>query len=137
MQLGHPEKVPADAAVAILRQAVGAGVNHLDTAQFYGPCNDLIRTALSPYPADLVLATKVGAVHDDAAKPFPLVPAQRPAELRAQVGLAWQLAHYAGTLLIPGTANPAHLAENLAAGDLNLPDDSRTALNQLAPPAAG
>jgi pyridoxine 4-dehydrogenase len=273
MQLGHPEKVSADTAQAILRAAVGAGVNHLDTAQFYGPCNDLIRAALAPYPDDLVLVSKVGAVHDDTAKP-PLVPAQRPAELRAQVeanlaslaaerigvvnlrrvdalpgiiatgdqvvnlddqlaelialrqagkldgiglsnvsaaqlaqalpagiacvqnaysvldraaepvltlcrehgiawtpffplgssgfantpkvtdnptvqaiaadlgatpaqvGLAWQLAHYDNTLLIPGTANPAHLTENLAAGALNLPDDSRTALDHLAPPTS-
>ncbi|MGH3212516.1 MAG: aldo/keto reductase [Trebonia sp.] len=73
-----------DAALAILRQAVGAGVNHLDTAQFYGPCNDLIREALSPYDGDLVLVTKVGAVRDADARP-PLVPAQRPAELRTQV----------------------------------------------------
>ncbi|MGH3208758.1 MAG: aldo/keto reductase, partial [Trebonia sp.] len=53
-----------DAALAIVRQAVGAGVNHLDTAQFYGPCNDLIREALSPCDGDLVLVTKVGAVRD-------------------------------------------------------------------------
>ena len=46
-----------NAALAILRQAVGAGVNHLDTAQFYGACNELIRAALAPYDDDLVLAT--------------------------------------------------------------------------------
>ncbi len=74
-----------DAALAILRQAAGAGVNHLDTAQFYGACNELIRAALAPYDDDLVLVTKVGAVWDADAKPLPLVPAQRPAELRAQV----------------------------------------------------
>jgi hypothetical protein len=50
----------------------------------------------------------------------------------AQVGLAWQLAHYDRTLLIPGTANPAHLAENLAAGDVKLPEASRAALDHLA-----
>ena len=77
--------VDKDAALAILRQAVDAGVNHLDTAQFYGGCNGLIREALAPYGDDLVLVTKVGAVLDPAAKPLPLVPAQRPAELRAQV----------------------------------------------------
>jgi len=273
MHLGNHEKVSADAAVAILRAAIEAGVNHLDTAQFYGQCNDLIRTALAPYPADLVLVSKVGAVHDATAKP-PLVPAQRPAELRAQVeanlaalatdrlgvvnlrrvdappgiiatgdqvvnlddqlaelialrqegkldgiglsnvsapqltqalpagiacvqnsysvldraaepvlalcrehaiawtpffplgsagfastpkvtdnptvqaiaaalaatpaqvGLAWQLAHYDNTLLIPGTANLAHLTENLAAGALKLPEDSRTTLDHLAPPTS-
>ena len=257
------------AALAILRQAVGTGVNHLDTAQFYGPCNDLIREALEPYPDDLVLVTKVGAVLDPAAGPVPLVPAQRPAELRAQVeanlaslgaerlgvvnlrrldeppgivargeqlvdlddqlaelgalrdegkiggiglssvsadqlrralpagiacvqnlyhaldrsaepvldgcreheidwvpffplgsgfagrdkvsdhptvraiaaelnvtpaqvGLAWQLAHYNRTLLIPGTANPAHLAENLAAGDIKLSVEYLATLDHLS-----
>jgi hypothetical protein len=264
-----------DAALAILRQAAGAGVNHLDTAQFYGACNQLIREALAPYDDDLVLATKVGAVWDADAKPLPLVPAQRPDELRAQVeanlaalgterlgvvnlrrldakpgiiaeggqrvdlddqlaelnalrdagkidgiglsnvsagqlrqalpagiacvqnlysaldrtaepvldlcrehdiawvpffplgsagfastlrvtddatvaaiaaelgvtpaqvGLAWQLAHYDRTLLIPGTANPAHLAENLAAGDVKLPEASRTAIDHLAAASPG
>lgn len=263
-----------DAALAILRQAVGAGVNHLDTAQFYGACNELIRAALAPYDDALVLVTKVGAVRDAAAKPFPLVPAQRPAELRAQVeanlatlgtervgvvnlrrldappgilaegeqrvdlddqlaelsalrdegkiggiglsnvsadqlrqalpagiacvqnsysvldrtaepvldqcrehgiawvpffplgsagfaklrkvtddptvtavaaelgvtpaqvGLAWQLAHYDNTLLIPGTANPAHLAENLAVGAVKLPESSLAALDELSASAS-
>ena len=262
--------VGKDAALSILRQAAGAGVNHLDTAQFYGACNELIREALAPYDDDLVLATKVGAVRDADAKPLPLVPAQRPDELRAQVeanlaalgterlgvvnlrrldakpgiiaegeqrvdlddqlaelnalrdagkidgiglsnvsagqlrqalpagiacvqnlysaldrtaepvldlcrehdiawvpffplgsagfastprvtddptvaaiaaelgvtsaqvGLGWQLAHYDHTLLIPGTANPAHLAENLAVGDIKLPDASRAALDHLS-----
>ena len=264
-----------DAAVAILRQAAAAGVNHLDTAQFYGQCNALIRAALAPYGDDLVLATKVGAVWDEDARPLPLVPAQRPAELRAQVeanlvtlgtervgvvnlrrldaapgiiaegeqrvdlddqlaeltalrdegkigaiglsnvsaaqlgqalpaaiacvqnsysvldrtaepvlevcraegiawvpffplgsagfaglpkvtdhpvvravaaglgvtpaqaGLAWQLAHYGKTLLIPGTANPAHLAQNLAVGAIELPEAARKELDQLAPAAPG
>jgi aryl-alcohol dehydrogenase-like predicted oxidoreductase len=265
--------VGKDTALAILRQAVGAGVNHLDTAQFYGACNELIRAALAPYDDALVLVTKIGAVWDAAARPFPLVPAQRPAELRAQVeanlaslgteqvgvvnlrrvdappgiiaegeqrvnlddqlaeltalrdegkiggiglsnvsasqlrqalpagiacvqnsysvldrtaepvldrcrqhgiawipffplgsagfaklpkvtddptvtavaaelgvtpaqvGLAWQLAHYDNTLLIPGTANPAHLTENLAAGAVKLPEAALAALEQLSPPA--
>ncbi|HEX3514784.1 MAG TPA: aldo/keto reductase [Trebonia sp.] len=274
MQLAR-SAVGKDAALTILRQAAGAGVNHLDTAQFYGACNELIREALAPYDDDLVLATKVGAVRDADAKPLPLIPAQRPDELRAQVeanlaalgserlglvnlrrldakpgiiaegeqrvdlddqlaelnalrdagkiggiglsnvsaaqlrqalpagiacvqnlysaldrtaepvldlcrehdiawvpffplgsagfastprvtddptvaaiaaelgvtpaqvGLAWQLAHYDRTLLIPGTANPAHLAENLAAADIKLPEASRTAIDQLAAVSAG
>ena len=255
-----------DAAAAILRQAVEAGVNHIDTAQFYGDCNALIRDALAPYPDDLVLASKVGAVRDGGGR---LVAAQRPQELRAQVeanlatlgvdrldvvnlrrvdvgpgivaegdqvvdlddqlaelaalrdagkiggiglssvsagqldqaapagiacvqnfynvidrtaepvldrcrahgvawvpffplgsafanrarvtddptviaiaaesgvtaaqvGLAWLLSHYEGTLLIPGTSDPAHLAENIAAGAVRLPAASVTALDQLA-----
>ena len=270
MQLERPG-VGRDAALAVLRQAADAGINHLDTAQFYGECNDLIRAALSPYPDSLVLVSKVGAVRDEAARP-PLVAAQRPAELRAQVdanlaslgterlgvvnlrrldgpvgiradgeqqvelddqlaelialrdegkiggiglsyvsagqlgqalpagiacvqnaynvleraaepvldlcrehgiawapffplgsagfasfpkvtdnpavtalagglgitpaqaGLAWLLAHYDQTLLIAGTADPAHLAENIAAGDVKLPADALAALDQLSVP---
>jgi len=259
--------VDRDAAIAVLRQAVGAGVNHLDTAQFYGRCNGLIREALAPYDDELVLVSKVGADRDGRGG---LVPAQRPPELRAQVeanlaalgterlgvvnlrrvdgppgiiatgeqvvslddqlaelaalrqagkiggiglsnvsagqleqalpagiacvqnsysvldraaepvlrlcrahgiawvpffplgsagfaslpkvtdnptvraiaaelgvtpaqvGLAWPLAHYDQTLLIPGTASPAHLAENLAVGDIALPPAARTSLDRLA-----
>lgn len=52
-----------DAALAVLREAVGAGVNHIDTSDFYGPhvTNRLIREALHPYPDDFVIATKIGA----------------------------------------------------------------------------
>ena len=52
-----------DAALAVLRTAVAAGVNHIDTSDFYGPhvTNRLIREALHPYPDDLVIVTKVGA----------------------------------------------------------------------------
>ena len=264
--------VDREAALAVLRQAVGAGVNHLDTAQFYGRCNALIRDALAPYDDELVLVSKVGADRDADGR---LVPAQRPAELRAQVeanlaalqadqlgavnlrrvdappgiiargeqvvslydqlaelialrqagkiggiglsnvsagqleqalpagiacvqnsysvldraaepvlnrcrahgiawvpfcplgsagfaslpkvtdnatvrgiaaelgvtpaqvGLAWQLAHYDRTLLIPGTSSAAHLAENLAAGAITLPAAALAALDQLAVPGGG
>jgi len=52
-----------DAAVAILREAVAAGVNHIDTSDFYGPhvTNQIIRQALHPYPKGLVIVTKVSA----------------------------------------------------------------------------
>ena len=57
-----PPKDP-EAAVAVLREAVAAGVNHIDTSDFYGPhvTNQIIRQALHPYPAGLVLVTKLGA----------------------------------------------------------------------------
>jgi pyridoxine 4-dehydrogenase len=260
--------VGRDAALAILRQAVEAGVNHIDTAAFYGPANALIRDALQPYPDELVLVTKVGAArradgtfgsgqrpeqlrdqveanlatlgveqvdvvnlrrldappgliaegdqkvdlddqlaelaalreagkigaiglsnvspsqlrqalpagiacaqnsygvldrtaepvlqlcreHDIAWVPFfPLGSAfpNRPkaaddptvagiaADLgatAAQVALAWLLAHYDHTLLIPGTSDRVHLAENIAVGSLRLPAASATALDQLAGP---
>jgi len=269
MQL-ESQRTGRDAALAILRQAAGAGVNHIDTAQFYGECNALIRAALAPYPDDLVVVTKVGADWDADGR---FAPAQRPAQLRgqveanlatlgvervgvvnlrrldaqpgiiaegdqvvdldaqlselaalrdagkiggiglsnvsadqlrqalpagiacvqnsysvldraaepvlelcrehgiawvpffplgsassrrprvsedltvmaiaaelavtpAQVGLAWLLAHYEGTLLIPGTADPAHLAQNIAAGALRLPGRCIEALSQLAGPPA-
>ena len=52
-----------DGALAVLREAVARGVNHIDTADFYGPhvTNELIREALHPYPDDLVIVTKIGA----------------------------------------------------------------------------
>jgi pyridoxine 4-dehydrogenase len=80
MQLEHVE--PAD-ATRVLRRAVELGVDHVDTAHFYGNgfVNAAIRTALHPYPADLQLATKVGAENASGG----LVPAQRPSQLRAQV----------------------------------------------------
>ncbi len=52
----------------------------------------------------------------------------------AQVALAWLLAHYEHTLLIPGTSDPAHLAANIAVGSLRLPAASVAALDQLAEP---
>ncbi|WP_122847522.1 aldo/keto reductase family oxidoreductase [Pseudomonas viridiflava] len=74
-----PAKDPA-AAVAVLREAVAAGVNHIDTADFYGPhvTNQLIREALHPYAEDLVIVTKVGAVRGADAS---WNPAQSPEEL--------------------------------------------------------
>lgn len=58
---GPPRDVPE--AVAVLREAVASGVNHIDTSDFYGPhvTNQIIRQALHPYPDDLVIVTKVGA----------------------------------------------------------------------------
>jgi pyridoxine 4-dehydrogenase len=75
---------PREVAIALLRRALELGVNHIDTAQFYGNgvANELIHEALTPYPAQLVLVSKVGAA------PGPdggLVPAQRPEQLRAAV----------------------------------------------------
>jgi aryl-alcohol dehydrogenase-like predicted oxidoreductase len=73
-----------DAAIAVLRRAVELGVDHIDTAQYYGPdvSNALIREALHPYAEDLVLVSKVGAVRDEKGG---WVPAQSPADLRAGV----------------------------------------------------
>ena len=75
---------PREVALSVLRRAVELGVNHIDTAQFYGDgaANELIRAALAPYPDDLVLVSKVGAAWGSHGG---LVPAQRPEELRAAV----------------------------------------------------
>jgi pyridoxine 4-dehydrogenase len=58
---GPPQDV--EGAIGVLQEAVARGVNHIDTADFYGPevTNQIIRKALSPYPADLVIVTKVAA----------------------------------------------------------------------------
>ena len=66
-----------DQALAVLRRAIELGVNHIDTAQFYGPnvSNELIREALHPYPADLALVSKVGGKRDDTGA---WLPAKNP-----------------------------------------------------------
>lgn len=267
MQLSGRDR---DAAIAVLRRAVDAGVNHIDTAHFYGPgeANALIREALHPYPDDLVLVSKVGAEHAPETE-IGLALAQRPEQLRAgveanlaqlgveqipvvnlrrtdappgvvaegdqlvdlddqlaelaalreegkigaiglsavspdkleqalpvgvacvqnahsvldrraepvleicrehdipwvpffplgsafpgtpkvadhpvvvgiaaalgvtpaQVGLAWELEHYDNTLLIPGTADPAHLEDNIAVGDVRLSAEAKSELDALA-----
>lgn len=263
MQLAGPGVFgpPKDHAVAlaVLREAVARGVNHIDTSDFYGPhiTNRLIREALAPYPDDLVIATKIGArrgedgswlladspeeltqaVHDnlrhlgldvldvvnlrvmfDAHGPaegsieapltalaelrrrglvrhiglsnvtpaqiaegrrvceivcvqnhynlahraddaliadlardgiayvpyFPLggfTPlqsstlsevARRLGATPMQVALAWLLRRAPNLLLIPGTSSVAHLRENLAAAELDLPDDAAMALEGIA-----
>lgn len=82
MQLEHAD---VSSGQRLLRRAVELGVNHIDTASFYGDAtvNRLIRSALQPNPDDLVIVSKVGARHTDG--PVPLAPAQRPSELREQV----------------------------------------------------
>jgi pyridoxine 4-dehydrogenase len=73
-----------DEAIAVLRTAVELGINHIDTSDYYGPyvTNEIIREALSPYPEDLHLVTKVGARRDEQGG-WP--SARSPEELRQQV----------------------------------------------------
>ena len=88
MQLAGPGVFgpPQDrgAAVAVLREAVALGANHIDTADFYGPqiTNEIIREALAPYPDALHIVTKVGARRDASGG---WLHARTPAELRQQV----------------------------------------------------
>jgi len=71
-------------ALAVLRRAIELGVDHIDTAQYYGPdvSNELIRAALYPYPENLVLVSKVGAFRDERGG---WIPGQRPEQLRSGV----------------------------------------------------
>ena len=73
-----------DAAIAVLREAVASGVNHIDTSDYYGPhvTNRLIREALAPYPEDLVIVTKIGARRGSDAS---WLPANSPKELEQAV----------------------------------------------------
>ncbi|KNC09368.1 oxidoreductase [Klebsiella sp. RIT-PI-d] len=79
---GPPKNI--DAARDVLRAAMAAGVNHIDTSDFYGPhvTNQLIRETLTPYADDLVIVTKIGARRDDKANWLPAFSAQ---ELRQAV----------------------------------------------------
>ncbi|MBV8157081.1 MAG: aldo/keto reductase family oxidoreductase [Dyella sp.] len=71
-------------AVAVLREAVASGVDHIDTSDFYGPhvTNQIIREALHPYADDLLIVTKVGAIRGEDAS---WLPAQEPEDLRRSV----------------------------------------------------
>ncbi len=73
-----------DAAVAVLREAVASGVNHIDTSDFYGPhvTNQIIKQALHPYPEGLVIVTKVGARRGEDKS---WIPARSPEEVTAGV----------------------------------------------------
>ena len=88
MQLPGPEVFGPprdhDQAIAVLRRAIELGVDHIDTAQFYGPdvANELIREALAPYPDTLALVSKVGARRDDKGG---WLPAHEPDDLRRDI----------------------------------------------------
>jgi pyridoxine 4-dehydrogenase len=71
-------------AIGVLREAVARGVNHIDTAQFYGPnvVNELIREALHPYPRELILVSKVGARRDARGG---VIPDDEPLQLRRAI----------------------------------------------------
>src|SRR6202046_1988381 len=79
---GPPRDV--EGAITVLREAVASGVNHIDTADFYGPhvTNQIIKKALSPYPDDLVIVTKISARRGDDGS---WIPAFSREELTAQV----------------------------------------------------
>src|SRR3954463_4256274 len=80
--MGPPED--REGAVAVLREVVELGINHIDTSDYYGPhvTNEIIREALHPYPDSLHLVTKVGALRDEEGG-WP--PARSPEQLRQAV----------------------------------------------------
>jgi len=88
MQLAGPNVFGAprdpDGAVAVVKEALAAGVDHIDTSDYYGPhvTNQIIRRALHPYPKKLVIVTKVGARRGNDGS---WLPAQSPDELRSAV----------------------------------------------------
>ena len=88
MQLAGPNVfgAPDDpvAAMGVLRAAVAAGVDHIDTAQYYGPdvVNELIRDALHPYPPELAIVSKVAVRRDEAGA---VLPYDDPDQLRAGI----------------------------------------------------
>jgi pyridoxine 4-dehydrogenase len=73
-----------DGAIAVLREAIASGVNHIDTSDYYGPyvTNQLIREALHPYSDDLVIVTKIGGRRGQDAS---WAPAMAPAELESAI----------------------------------------------------
>ncbi len=86
MQLAGPEvwgpPQDVDAAIAVLRQAIAAGVNHIDTSDYYGPhvTNQIIKKALHPYPAGLVIVTKLGARRGEDKSWIPALSRQELAD---------------------------------------------------------
>jgi pyridoxine 4-dehydrogenase len=73
-----------DEALRVLRAAIDSGINHIDTAEYYGPgvVNELIREALYPYPSNLAIVSKVAARRDDAGA---VLPYDEPDQLRAAI----------------------------------------------------
>ena len=114
-----PPDDPA-AARAVLRRAIELGVDHIDTAQFYGPIvvNELIRDALYPYPANLRIVSKVGARRDSRGA---ALPASHPDELRAGVEANLQTLQVDALALVnlrlmgPGPHGSIALSEQLGA----------------------
>jgi len=82
MQLAGPEVYgpprDVDAAIGVLREAIAAGVNHIDTSDYYGPhvTNQIIKKALHPYPDGLVIVTKLGARRGDDKSWIPALSRQ-------------------------------------------------------------
>jgi len=117
-----PPKDP-DGAIAVLREAVAAGVNHIDTSDFYGPHI----TNVPFFPLGGFTPLQSSTLSDVAG---------RLGATPMQVALAWLLHRSPNILLIPGTSSVAHLRENLAAGRLTLSPQALAELDRIAAAAA-
>jgi aryl-alcohol dehydrogenase-like predicted oxidoreductase len=110
-----------DEAIAVLRRAVELGANHIDTAQYYGPdvANELIHEALHPYPDDLFIVTKVGALRGEDGSWY---TAAEPQQLRAAIednlrSLSLDRIHNVHYRVMPGADVEAGLMELAAMRD--------------------
>jgi pyridoxine 4-dehydrogenase len=114
---GTPPDRPS--AIGVLRAAVAAGVDHIDTAQYYGPgvVNGLIREALYPYPDGLAIVSKVAVRRDDSGA---VLPFDEPDQLRAGIEDNLRSLRAGQLAAVPGTGSVAHLRENLAAEGVTL-----------------
>jgi aryl-alcohol dehydrogenase-like predicted oxidoreductase len=127
MQLAGPGVFgpPADreGAVAVLREAVDLGINHIDTSDYYGPhvTNQIIKEAYFP----------LGGFNPLQSDVLDKVAARLSATPMA-VALAWLLQRAPNILLIPGTSSVAHLRENVSGAALELPADALADLNAIA-----
>ena len=126
-----------DEAVAVLRAAVAAGVTHIDTADFYGPAvtNELIKEALHPSRCEkeniaFVPFFPLGGFSPLQSDTLTAV-ADKVGASRQQVALAWLLQRSSAIALIPGTSSVAHLRDNLAVADLQLPADAVAELDAI------
>ncbi len=136
MQLHRCTDTPA-VALALLRRAIDLGVNHLDTAQFYGDgfVNEIIGEMLREAP-QIVVATKVGAEPNPGGK-IPIRPAQRPEQLRVGVEdnlrrldvMPGLTAEGDQVVDIPGTVSFSHLEENVAAASISFDEETLAELD--------
>jgi aryl-alcohol dehydrogenase-like predicted oxidoreductase len=118
-----------DAAIAVLREAVAAGVNHIDTSDFYGSDDGFIDDLTSHGVAYVPFFPLGGfsplqsTALDQAAAALEATP--------MQVALAWLLQRSPNILLIPGTSSVGHLRENLKAATLRLPSETIGSLDEI------
>jgi pyridoxine 4-dehydrogenase len=124
-------------SAAQLRHALPAGIvcvqnAHSPVDRTHDPVLDVCREHGLAWVPFFPLGSAFSGHPKVTEQPAVIAAAARLGATAAQVGLAWHLGHYPGTLLIPGTRDPAHLRDNLAAGALRLDAEATAALDTLA-----